>query len=613
MSSTTNASNPAPKEVSVEDKERAEKLKAEANEHFKNQAYNKAIELYSAAIEVNPTAIYYANRSFAYLKTEAIGYALNDASKAIELDQTYTKAYYRRAAAYMSLGKFKLALRDYEAVHKARPNDKDAKAKFTECNKIVKRLAFEKAISVDSKSVAESINFENMCLMCELLWSDPQIPNGRAPSKRGVGVHFGPDVTKAFLERNKLEYIIRSHEVKQDGYEVAHDGLMCELLWSDPQIPNGRAPSKRGVGVHFGPDVTKAFLERNKLEYIIRSHEVKQDGYEVAHDGRCITVFSAPNYCDSVGNKGAFITMKVRMQIKGKLHRKYAYRILMDIKALFMTQDSLVHITVEDEAKFTVCGDIHGQFYDLMNIFELNGLPSPDNPYLFNGDFVDRGSFSVECIFTLFGFKLLYPNHFFMARGNHESAYMNQIYGFEGEVKSKYTDLMAQFFTEVYNWLPLCHCINNKVLVMHGGLFSSDNVTLEDIRTIDRNRQPPDEGLMCELLWSDPQIPNGRAPSKRGVGVHFGPDVTKAFLERNKLEYIIRSHEVKQDGYEVAHDGRCITVFSAPNYCDSVGNKGAFITMKGKDMVPHFTTYEAVPHPDVKAMKYADAMMNFLS
>ena len=110
-----------------------------------------------------------------------------------------------------------------------------------------------------------------------------------------------------------------------------------------------------------------------------------------------------------------------------------------------------------------------------MNIFELNGLPSEENPYLFNGDFVDRGSFSVECIFVLFGFKLLYPNHFFMSRGNHESENMNKMYGFEGEVKSKYSSNMVDLFTEVYNWLPLCHCINNRILVMHGGLFSKVN------------------------------------------------------------------------------------------------------------------------------------------
>ena len=132
----------------------------------------------------------------------------------------------------------------------------------------------------------------------------------------------------------------------------------------------------------------------------------------------------------------------------------------------------LVDIDVPEGKKFTICGDIHGQYYDLMNIFELNGLPSEENPYLFNGDFVDRGSFSVECIFVLFGFKLLYPNHFFMSRGNHESENMNKMYGFEGEVKSKYSANMVDLFTEVYNWLPLSHCINNKVIVMHGGLFS---------------------------------------------------------------------------------------------------------------------------------------------
>lgn len=108
-------------------------------------------------------------------------------------------------------------------------------------------------------------------------------------------------------------------------------------------------------------------------------------------------------------------------------------QILIDIDAYFRKQPSLVDIHVPENSKFTICGDIHGQFYDLMNIFKINGLPSPSNPYLFNGDFVDRGSFSVECIFTLFGFKLLYPEHFFLSRGNHESFNMNQMYGFSGK------------------------------------------------------------------------------------------------------------------------------------------------------------------------------------
>jgi len=108
-------------------------------------------------------------------------------------------------------------------------------------------------------------------------------------------------------------------------------------------------------------------------------------------------------------------------------------------------------------------------------------------------------------------------------QGNHESINMNQMYGFEGEVKSKYSNQMFGLFTEIFNVLPLCHLINSKILVMHGGLFSKDDVTLDDIRAIDRNRQPPEDGLMCDLMWSDPQYQNGRSQSKRGVGIQFGP------------------------------------------------------------------------------------------
>jgi len=469
---------------------KAEEFKEQANDHFKSERYPQAIELYSKAIELNPTnSVYYANRSISHLRLENYGYALSDASRAIETDKAYLKGYYRRAAAYMSLGKYKLALKDYESVQKARPNDKDAKLKFTECKKIVQQIAFQKAISVEEtkKSVADSIDVEAMTV-------DDK--------------YDGP---------------------RLEGEEVTLDFMM-------------------------------ALMETYKKQ--------------------------------------------------GSLHRKFAFQILLDILKYFSSQPTLVDISIPEKSKFTVCGDIHGQFYDLMNVFQLNGLPSPDNPYLFNGDFVDRGSFSVECIFTLFGFKLLFPNHFFMSRGNHESENMNKMYGFEGEVKAKYSANMCDLFTEVYNWLPLTHCLNEKVLVMHGGLFSKDDITLDAIRATERNKQPPEEGIMCELLWSDPQPMMGRSPSKRGVGCQFGPDVTRRFLQNNGLDYIIRSHEVKDNGYEVTHEGKCITVFSAPNYCDTMGNKGAFITLTGGDLTPRYTTYEAVPHPNVKPMAYANSLLS---
>ncbi|XP_068521573.1 serine/threonine-protein phosphatase 5 [Anas acuta] len=292
-----------------------------------------------------------------------------------------------------------------------------------------------------------------------------------------------------------------------------------------------------------------------------------------------------------------------------KLHRKCAYQILVQVKEVLAKLPTLIETTLKETEKLTVCGDTHGQYYDLLNIFELNGLPSESNPYIFNGDFVDRGSFSVEVILTLFGFKLLYPDHFHLLRGNHETDNMNQIYGFEAEVKAKYTAQMFALFSEVFEWLPLAQCINGKVLIMHGGLFSEDGVTLDDIRKIERNRQPPDSGPMCDLLWSDPQPQNGRSVSKRGLSCQFGPDVTKSFLERNRLDYIIRSHEVKPEGYEVAHDGKCVTVFSAPNYCDQMGNMGSYIHLRGGDLRPDFHQFTAVPHPNVKPMMYANTLL----
>ncbi|GAB0097717.1 Serine/threonine-protein phosphatase 5 [Sergentomyia squamirostris] len=480
-------------DIKDEKNPKAEDYKNEANLHFNKKEYDKAIEFYTEAIKLDgENAVYYANRSLAHLRQESYGYALQDAISAVKSDPIYIKGYYRRAAAHMSLGKFKQALGDFEYVAKRRPQDKDAQMKFKECQKIINKQKFERAIATEKKELSLAQMYRDL------------------------------------------------------------DGISIEEDYTGPKLENEK------VSLQFMLDL----MEHYKTEK--------------------------------------------------KLHRKYAYKILCDIDEYFRKQSSLVDIRVPSGQKFTICGDIHGQFFDLMNIFKINGLPSEKNPYLFNGDFVDRGSFSIECIFTLFGFKLLYPDHFFLARGNHESVTMNQMYGFTGEVIAKYSSTMSDMFTQVYNWLPLCHCINDRVLVMHGGLFSQDNVSLDDLRKIERNRQPPDEGLMCELLWSDPQPQPGRGPSKRGVGIQFGPDVTDAFCQYNKLDYVVRSHEVKHFGYEEAHNARCITVFSAPNYCDTMGNMGAFITITGDDLKPKFTTYEAVPHPNVKPMAYANSLLNLL-
>lgn len=292
--------------------------------------------------------------------------------------------------------------------------------------------------------------------------------------------------------------------------------------------------------------------------------------------------------------------------------KKFAYQIVLDMIEMLKQSSTLVDIDVPEKGEVTVCGDVHGQFYDLLNIFALNGVPSEENPYLFNGDFVDRGSFSVEVILTLFAWKLAFPNHMHLARGNHETRNMNKLYGFEGEVTKKYGEELYQLFCEAFCLLPLCHVINQQVFVVHGGLFSQDGVTLDAIRKVNRDCEPPDEGLMAEMLWSDPQPGRGRAPSKRGVGVAFGQDVTENFLNVNGLKMVIRSHEMKEEGYEIEHSGKLVTVFSAPNYCDQMGNKGAFIRLDGKTMTPKYTTFAHVSHPNVRPMQYANPMLGQL-
>lgn len=286
-----------------------------------------------------------------------------------------------------------------------------------------------------------------------------------------------------------------------------------------------------------------------------------------------------------------------------KLDKKYVYQIIIAVKDIVYQEPTMVEMKVENGNKLTVCGDTHGQYFDLMEIFNKNGFPSEEHGYLFNGDFVDRGSWSTEIALLLYAYKWLRPNNFFLNRGNHETDDMNRMYGFEGECKAKYNDRVFKLFSESFSALPLATLIGDKYLTLHGGLFSDDKVTFDDIRKLNRHsqRQPGQSGLMMEMLWTDPQPNPGRGPSKRGVGLQFGPDVTKRFCEKNGLEAIIRSHEVRMDGWEAEHDSRCYTVFSAPNYCDSTGNKGAYINI-GSDYKLNFETFDAVPHPDIKPM-----------
>lgn len=311
-----------------------------------------------------------------------------------------------------------------------------------------------------------------------------------------------------------------------------------------------------------------------------------------------------------------------------RLHKKYVLMILSATKELLKKTPTLVRINIEQppsssselsgdvsvsqkKGHIRVCGDTHGQYYDLLNIFEIGGFPSAENPYLFNGDYVDRGSFSFEVVFTLLTIQLALPGALTMMRGNHETKNMNKMYGFEGEVLHKYDGVVMKLFYEVFSHLPLAAVIQDAIFVVHGGISTESNgeVSLDTIKKIKRGCEPPESGLMSDLLWADPQPQSGRSFSKRGMGYSFGPDYSERFLAHNNLRLIVRSHEVKDEGYEVDHGGKCITVFSAPNYCDQMGNKGAMIKFDlANDLKPEFTQFSAVPHPHVPPMAYAGSV-----
>ncbi|KAG2755256.1 phosphoprotein phosphatase, partial [Suillus brevipes Sb2] len=474
------------------------------------------------------------NRAAARTKLEEYGFALSDASKAIEVDPKYAKAFYRyvtgcgyiclklsarisRATCYLQIAKPQLAVADFKKVVALEPRNTIVQSQLTATQKLVRRIEFEKAIEVEG-------------------------------------------------EKNPVE---RCHEI------IAEGGCEVEKAYAGPQLSTG-------------------------------------------DDGKYVMTEE-------------FIKGMIQWFKAGKnLPRRYAWEIILGACSHFLKEESLVNLDLQEGVTCDVIGDVHGQFYDLLNLYSLTGIPSEKHCLLMNGDLVDRGSWSIEVILTAFAFKWLYPTRMFINRGNHEAKDMNRTYGFEGEAKHKHGDQTYKLFAHVFTTLPLATLVSatkaptktstttilspeglKRYFVVHGGLFSKDGVTLDDVRKIPRiGRQPGQDGLMCahliafQLLWTDPQTLPGRGPSKRGVGIAFGPDVTKRWCTLNGVTSIIRSHEVRQDGYAVEHDGLCTTVFSAPNYVDQVGNKGAFIRIDAEGDQKYFQ-FEATPHPPMKPMAYA--------
>ncbi|RFU75231.1 serine threonine- phosphatase pp2a catalytic subunit [Trichoderma arundinaceum] len=224
----------------------------------------------------------------------------------------------------------------------------------------------------------------------------------------------------------------------------------------------------------------------------------------------------------------------------------------------------------------TVCGDIHGQFHDLMELFKIGG-PSPDTNYLFMGDYVDRGYYSVETVSLLVALKIRYPQRITILRGNHESRQITQVYGFYDECLRKYGNANVwKIFTDFFDYLPLTALIENQIFCLHGGLSPSID-TLDNIRALDRVQEVPHEGPMCDLLWSDPDDRCGWGISPRGAGYTFGQDISEAFNHNNGLTLVARAHQLVMEGYNWSQDRNVVTIFSAPNYCYRCGNQAAIM------------------------------------
>ncbi|PWN26380.1 Metallo-dependent phosphatase [Jaminaea rosea] len=237
------------------------------------------------------------------------------------------------------------------------------------------------------------------------------------------------------------------------------------------------------------------------------------------------------------------------------------------VRSLLMEESNIQPVS----SPVTICGDIHGQFWDLLELLRVGGEP-PETGYVFMGDFVDRGYFSLETFSLLMAMKARWPDRVTLLRGNHESRQITQVYGFYDECQHKYGNANVwKSCCQVFDYLNLAAIIDGRILAVHGGL-SPDVRTLDQIRIIARAQEVPHEGAFCDLMWSDPDDVEGWAVSPRGAGWLFGGRVTREFNHVNGLDLIARAHQLVQEGYKLMHDNGIVTVWSAPNYCYRCGN-----------------------------------------
>lgn len=258
------------------------------------------------------------------------------------------------------------------------------------------------------------------------------------------------------------------------------------------------------------------------------------------------------------------------------------------VKDLLLEESNVQPIS----APVAVCGDIHGQFYDLLQLFSVGG-ELPDQSYIFMGDYVDRGSYSVETFTYLMLLKARYPDKVTLLRGNHETRQITQVYGFYDECVTKYGSANAwKYCIAVFDLLGIAALIEDSIFCVHGGL-SPNAQTMDQIRQITRDIEVPIEGALCDFMWSDPEDIEGWESSPRGGGWLFGTRPTREFVELNQFSLIARAHQLVADGYCYKFNQQLVTVWSAPNYCNRGGNLASIMKVDS-NVKREFITFDTV-------------------